>query len=911
MDQPEALLATKLHMPRARPGLVTRERLAIDLDAGLDHDLTLVVAPAGYGKSTAVAQWARRTSQPVSWLSLDAHDNDPVRFWRHVLAALDRARPGIAERIGPRAGPPPPPGFDGLVTALINDIAADADGSELILLLDDYHAITNQAVHSSFRFLVKHCPRSLHLMVIGRADPPLDLAQLRARGQLKEVRVADLRFTVGEASELLRATDAERTQLLTPAVISALAARTEGWAAGLQLAALSLRDQTDVEGFVAAFTGSHRYVLDYLTEEVLERQDPEVRAFLLETSILGRLCGSLCDAVTGRTDSQRLLEIVDRSGLFLVQLDDVRAWWRYHHLFSDLLRARSTQDREGIRELHRRAACWYQQRGLIDDAIHHAMKADDVPSAVRLIEEHFDVVFNLRGEQATIQSWLPMLPDEVVRARPRLLLAQAQMASMQGDLLAVEPLLDAAEKVAGAADDEPFEPSSGRAGSLLVNVPAMLALQRSYAAQLRGEPAETLRFAKIAWEQLGPDERMLTSAVEGFLAMAEWLNGRLAEAQEGFESRIGWWRQEGQVTTTAWGDYCIARLERGRGRLDAAVQACERALEHFNVPGGSWPPAAGPALVELAAVAYQRDELEAALDYATRGIGLCREFVHTPPLAAGLATLAWLRNAAGDAPGAQEAMDEAMTFAPGPAGLLNPVPVQRARLMLSRGELSQVAGWIADVGARAEDEACFPREPEHLVLVRLLLAQGRAGEAVGLLDRVQDAAERQQRMGNLIEILALKALVFRAVDDEQKALQSLGSALQLGCPQRYIRVFVDEGPAMADLLARLVARRVDQGPGAVSLTCIARVQGAFPAQADGGAGRSRVVQLVEPLTPREREILALLAAGATNQRIADELVVTVDTVKKHVSHVLSKLGAGNRTEAVARGRELGVIARVS
>ncbi len=744
-------------------------------------------------------------------------------------------------------------------------------------------------------------------MVIGRADPPLDLARLRARGQLKEVRVADLRFTVGEASELLHATDAARTQLLSPAVISALAARTEGWAAGLQLAALSLREQTDVEGFVAAFTGSHRYVLDYLTEEVLERQDPEVREFLLETSILDRLCGSLCDAVTERADSQRLLEIVDRAGLFLVQLDDVRAWWRYHHLFSDLLRARSTHDRERTRELHRRAAGWYQQRGLIDDAIHHAMKADDVPSAVRLIEEHFDVVFNLRGEQATIQSWLPILPDEVVRSRPRLLLAQAQMASMRGDLQAVEPLLDAAERVAGAADDEPFEPSSGRAGSLLVNVPAMLALQRSYAAQLRGEPEETLKFAKVAWEHLGPDERMLTSAVEGFLAMAEWLNGRLAEAQEGFESRIGWWRQEGQVTTTAWGDYCIARLERGRGRLDAAALTGERALEQFGVPGGSWPPAAGPALVELAAVAYQRNELDAALDYVTQGISLCREFVHTPPLAAGLATLAWLRHVAGDAAGAQEAMDEAMTFAPGPAGLLDPIPVQRARLMLACGAVRQVAGWVADAGVSTHDAPCFPREPEHLVLVRLLLAQGSADEAVALLDRLEEAAERQERVGSLIEIRTLQALVFQALDDEQKALQSLGSALRFGCEQRYIRVFVDEGPAMADLLARLVARRADQGPGAVPLTCIARVQGAFPGQADAGGISGRVVQLVEPLTPREREILALLASGATNQRIAEQLVVTVDTVKKHVSHVLGKLGAGNRTEAVARGRELGAI----
>jgi len=464
---------------------------------------------------------------------------------------------------------------------------------------------------------------------------------------LGEVRAADLRFTVDEAAALLRQVAAD----LDPSAVAALAERTEGWAVGLQLAALSLRTQSDVARFVAAFTGSHRYILDYLTEEVLGRQRADVRDFLLETSVLDRLNGSLCDAVTGHDDGQELLEEVDRSGLFVVQLDDVRGWWRYHHLFADLLRARLEQEPERARRLHGNAAAWYEQHGMPDDAIRHALAAGEQEWAARLVEEHFDTVFNLRGEQATIRSWLPALSEDLVRSRPRLLLAQAQMASMRGDLQVMEPLLDAAEDVIGRADDESFAPSTGPEGSLLVNARAMLALQRSYAAQLRGDAAATAAFTREAMDHLGENELMLTSAVQGFLAMAEWLPGRLAAAEEAFESSLGWWRRAGQVTTTAWGYYCLARLQRGQGRLDSAVRTCERALEAVGEPGRRLPPAAGPALTGLGQVAYQRDDLDRASEYVDQAIALCRQFVHTPPLAAGLVTLAWIRQASGDREG--------------------------------------------------------------------------------------------------------------------------------------------------------------------------------------------------------------------------------------------------------------------
>jgi LuxR family transcriptional regulator, maltose regulon positive regulatory protein len=903
----DVLLATKLQVPRSRPGLVRRRRLADQLDEGLSRGLVVVAAPAGYGKSVVLSEWVRGMTEPVAWLSLDGGDNDPVRFWRHVLAALDVVRPGLAERLGPLAGPPAPPAYDALVGALINDVVADPGLPDVLLVLDDYHLISSDTLQASVRFLLDHRPPQLRVVLASRSDPPLGLARYRGRGELGEVRAADLRFTVDEAAELLRQVAAD----LDLAAAAALAERTEGWAVGLQLAALSLRTQPDVARFVAAFTGSHRYVLDYLTEEVLARQREDLRNFLLETSVLERLSGSLCNAVTGRDDSQDLLEEVDRSGLFVVQLDDVRGWWRYHHLFADLLRTRLEQDPEHARRLNRNAARWYEQQKLPDPAIRHALAAGEQEWAARLVEEHFDTVFNLRGEQATIQSWLPALPEELIRSRPRLLLAQAQMASMHGDLQTMEPLLDAAERVIGRADEEPFEPSTGPEGSLLVNARAMLALQRSYAAQLRGDAAATAALTREAMEQLRENELMLSSAVQGFLATAEWLHGCLDAAAEAFESSIGWWRREGQVTTTAWGYYCLARLRRGQGRLDAAVATCERALEAAGQPGQRPRPAAGPALVGLGEIAYQRGDLDRALDYVTRGVALCRQFVHTPPLAAGLVTLAWIRQAAGDRRGARDAMAEAESFAAGPAGLLNPVPAQHARLLLAQGDVTRAARWADDCGLAPGDRPDYPREPGHLILARLLLAQDRADLAVALLDRLEEAAAGQNRAGSLIEIRAIRALALYALGDETGATAALTAALEIGCPQGYVRVFADEGPAMAAVLGRLIAaQRGDQQAARIPLACLARLQRAFDAgHATAGVAEvdSRALRLVEQLTSRELEVLAMLAAGRSNQGIASQLVISLDTVKKHVSHVLGKLGAANRTEAVARGRELGLI----
>ncbi len=907
----DALLATKLHMPRPQPGVVPRPRLAQQLDEGLGRGLVLVCAPAGYGKTVLLAGWAECGPQRAAWLSLDAGDNDPARFWRHAIAALDRVRPGIGERVAPLLGPPAPQAYDGLVTALINELA-EPGPDHVRLVLDDYHAISAQPVHTSLEFLLEHRPPGLDLVLASRSDPPLSLARLRARGQLTELRAADLRFTAGEAGALLQ--QVASGQVLPDAVVTALASRTEGWAAGLQLAALSLRGQSDVAGFVAAFTGSHRYVLDYLAEEVLERQPAQVHAFLLDTSVLDRLSGELCDAVTGRPGSQALLEQIERDGLFLVPLDEVRGWWRYHHLFADLLRARLDQQPGQAAELHQRAAAWYEQHGLADDAIRHAAAAGEMLQAARLIERHFDTVYSLRGEGATIQRWLSALPHDLVWSRPRLLLAHAQVTATSGHLDEVEPLLEAAERAAASVSEEPFEPTVGQTGSLLVNIPAHIALHRSYLAQLRGDAEGTAAFARQALAELHPGEWMLNSTIQGFLAVAEWLRGQLAEAERAFVSSLAGWQATDQLTVTVWAAYSLAQVQRSRGRLDAAARTSQRALDVTGAAGRRAQPAAGVGHIGLAEVAYQRDELDSALRHVSEGIPLCRQWVYVLPLASGLVMLAWVRQSTGDPAGAMAAMSEAGQVAPGAAGLLNPVPAERARLLLAQGELDAAARWARESGLEPDDEPRYRDEPGYLVLARVLLAQDDPRRALSLLDRLQAAAGAQGRTGSLIEVGALRALALAASGADDEAVAALAGTLTLACPRGFVRVFADEGPRMAGLLGRLIAAQRDGDAAAVvPLGCLARLRRAFAGGQDtggpgpGAAAPVPVPGIIEPLTTRELEVLAMLAGGRSNQAIATELVVTLDTVKKHVSHVLGKLGAANRTEAVARGRELGLI----
>ena len=929
MSGPDVLLATKLHVPRPQPGFVPRPRLVQALGEGLARGRMLVCAPAGFGKTALLADWARGDGRTVAWLGLDDGDSDPARFWRYVVAALEGARPGLAGRVGP----PPPRSFEGLVTALINELAADPGPDEVLLVLDDYHLVDSGPVHKLVAFLLENLPPGLRVVVSSRSDPPLPLARLRARGQLAELRAADLRFTPEEAAALLGETAGPG---LPGTAAEALVARTEGWAAGLQLAGLSLRGHADPAGFVAAFSGSHRFVLDYLADEVVDDQPGEVRAFLLETSVLERLTGGLCDAVTGRAGSQAMLEQIERAGLFLVPLDEVRGWWRYHDLFADLLRARLQAEQPGrALALHRAAAAWCEEHDLADDAVRHALAAGEAAWAARLVERHVEELLG-RSERVTLHRWLSALPAESVRDRPRLCLAQAYAAAQGFQVEALEALLDDAERAFAVSGDEPYQDHAGRTASVLANVPAAIAFLRASLARLRGDAALAAGYDRQALDQLGEDEWLMRSFVGWNRAGADWLGGRLGSAERGLAEVLAELRAAGEAVRHAGGEpaevlyaaeggagffagflamrvcYDLGQVQRAQGKLDAALATYRQALAAAGE--SSQTAYAGMARVGLAQVLYERDELAAALDHATRGVTLCRQLDYTPPLATGLAVVARIRHAHGDAAGAREAMGEAgqAGLSPRVAALLNPVPSQRARLLLAQGDVRAAAQWTTAAGLSPDDEPDYPREPAYLVLARVLLARNDPGPALTLLQRLLDAAASQDRAGSIIEIQALRALALAARGDHAGALGALTEALTLARRHGYVRVFADEGAPMRALLAQLTAarpgqqhaaRRIDPGYLAALLRACGPA-GAVPQRIRAAAAPPG---LAEPLTDRELEVLRLIAAGRSNQRIAHDLVVALDTVKKHVTHVLGKLGAANRTEAVARARELGLI----
>jgi LuxR family transcriptional regulator, maltose regulon positive regulatory protein len=692
----DELLATKVNLPRTRPDRLARPRLFQRLDEGMGRPLVLVCTPAGFGKTTLLADWATSTAMPVAWLSLDPNDNDPGRFWRYVVAALDRVVEGLGEHLLPGLSPASGTSSQSVVTALINRLQAAPD--EVALVLDDYHVIEEPVIHDSLGFLLSHPPSRLHLAIASRSDPPLPVARLRASGQLVELRAADLRFTPEETAAFLR----EVWKLDLPVqTIAALESRTEGWVVGLQLAALSLQGRPDPDAFLDAFTGTHRYVLDYLTEEVLEQQPDPVRSFLLQTSILERLCGPLCDAVTGGSDGQGMLEELERANLFLVPLDEERRWWRLHHLFADLLRARMVQAQPDlVAELHRRAAGWCEQHGLIDDAIRHRLGSGDAPSAAGLVEEHLDETLR-RGEDVILQRWLSVLPEEAVQAVPTLCLAQGLMEFHLGHLHSVERLLEHAEQ-AFDPQRQPPRPVRTTAG-MVAELPAAIALLRAELAAVRGDSTGTADYARSALAEMAAEEHAPRFWARWLLAFAAWMGGRMADAERALAELVAEGRVSPELDPVMSTGFTLARVQRARGRLGAALRTCQDGLRFATQGGRLTGYQAGEPHVGIAEVLYERDELDLALEHVTRGIELCRQVLVLRKWDRGLCTLGWIRQAMGEAGAALEAMDEACRLYPTVevASLFNPAPAERARLLLAQGRVDEAARWTEERGCRA------------------------------------------------------------------------------------------------------------------------------------------------------------------------------------------------------------------
>ncbi|MBA3425414.1 MAG: helix-turn-helix transcriptional regulator [Rubrobacter sp.] len=903
----EALLKTKLYAPRAHPNLMPRPRLSELLAAGMDRKLTLLSAPAGFGKSTLLSEWHMLhpgSDNPVAWVSLEKTDNDPTRFLSYLITALQTIEADIGAAVLVSLRSPQPPPIEPMLTALINEITATP--RDFVLVLDDYHFIEAEAIHGALAFLLEHLPRQMHLILCGRTDPPLPLSRLRVQDQITELRADDLRFTSEEAATFLN----DVMGLDLPAEdVTALAAGTEGWIAALQLAALSMRKRSDVSGFVDAFKGSHRHVLDYLTEEVLERQPARVQTFLLETSILDRLTAKLCEEVTGGDDGQALLERLEHANLFTIPLDDERLWYRYHHLFADMLRHRLHQGSpERVTCLHRRAAGWYERQRLVDDAIEHALAAEDNAWAAQLVEQNTEKTV-MRSEGATLLRWLEALPEELVRSRPRLSIAHAIASLFGGRLEDIEPLLRNAERALGGLSDASGSSSADDGtGGWLADIPSCLAIIRGDLARMRGEVPPAIEFSRQALARLPAGTSYLRSKATWNLGVASWLGGDLATADEAFAELIAANRASGNTYLPVLASSGLGLLRTIQGRLHEAAEAYRGAVRLGGGKGKVSLPVAGWAYLGLGDLLREWNDQDAAMRHLEEGIELGKRVGQAGPVATGYTILARVLQTRGNTSGALDAIEKARQAAPDPGvhQLFGALAPHWARVWLEQGDVSAAARWARESGLSINDDPGFVREPEHIVLARVLIARGEHDKALQLLGRLLLAAQAGGRTGRMIEILVLQALARLAEGHTSLAMSTLARALPLAEPEGYIRVFADEGAPMAGLLRHASVGGASPGyAGELLAACEQATRDRAPRTRSAvGEGPQ---PLSEPLSERELEVLRLIALGQSNREIARELYVSLGTIKTHINNTYRKLGVHSRVRAVARARDLKLI----
>jgi len=897
------LLTTKLHVPSPRPDLVPRPRLIQRLDEGLrlGRKLTLVSAPAGFGKTTLLSEWVATADRPVGWVSLDEGDNDPTRLWAYLVAALQTALPGVGEAALEGLRSPQPSAIEAVLTSLINEIAATA--TPCILVVDDFHVVTNPQVNDAVALLVSRMPPQLHLVVSARADPPWPLARMRARGDLTEVRADDLRFTEAEATVFLN--DAMGLGLSLEQV-AALGARAEGWIAGLQMAALSMRGRDDAAAFIRAFSGSHRFVLDYLVEEVLDRQPARVQEFLLQTSVLEQMTGPLCDAVTGRDDGQAVLTALDRDNLFLVPLDDERRWYRYHRLFADLLRSRLQHDApDRLAELHRAASRWFEREGLAEDAVAHALAGQDLEHAARLIEQSAMAMI-AECKNVTLSRWLETLPTETVRARASLCVYRAWTRYWTDLREQGEQCLQDARRALASESGQTGQSEDER--WLIV---ARLAAVRSLYAITYEDVPHAQQAAQEAVELLPEGDYMRIMAVFT-LGAAHWGHGDVAAAERTFAEASAAAQRSG-YRSLAVAAKCYAGTHQAKqGRLREAWQTFQAARRLATGLSGRHLPAAGPPSAKLGALAREWNDLEAADRDTSRGVELCVQVGQPDSLVEAYVSLARLRLAQADLPAATDALRKAGQIAettkvdPWVSCWLDDC---RLRLWLSSGDIAAAVRWAEASGLRVDGELSFLHDLNHVNLARVLVAQSTqepsgpfSDQALGLLARLREAAAGAGWVGETIRILILQALALRANGAQAAALATLERALHLAEPEGYVRTFLDEGEPMVELLRQAATRGISVGY--VSNLLAASV--GEPEDRRGVWGPVHPA-LVEPLTERELEVLRLLPSSLSSTEIAAHLVISVHTARTHIKSIYGKLDVHSRLEAVQRARELGLL----
>ncbi len=893
------ILTTKLYVPPPRPKVVLRPRLIERLNESLHGKLTLISAPAGFGKTTLVSEWLAAPNmlpaRPAAWLSLDEGDSDPTRFLTYLVAALQTLvlteGAEIVAKLGEGAlgalQSPQPPSIESLLTALLNEITTIPN--EFTLVLDDYHVIDAKPVDRALAFLLDHLPPQMHLVITTREDPQLPLARYRARGQMTELRAADLRFTPAEAAGFLNQVMGLN---LAAADVTALEARTEGWIAGLQLAAISLQGHKDATGFIASFTGNHHFVLDYLLAEVLHQQSASVQTFLLRTSILDRLCGPLCDAVllAAPAVGQETLETLERANLFIVPLDNERRWYRYHHLFADLLRRRLHQraaasardEGESIAEYHERASQWYEDNGLELEAFQHAAAANDVARAARLIEGE-GVPLHFRGAGAPVRNWLESLPSTVLDARPSLWMTYAATLMMTGQHTAVEQKLQAAEAaeaaLQGAEPDDRFPDLVGRIASM-----------RATLAVMQHDAETILTQSRRALEYLHPNNLPLRTAANWSLGYAYQLQGDRGAARRAYTDVISISKSFGPSIYTTAATTCLGQVQETDNQLSLAAATYRQALLLAGEPPR---PIACESQLGLARISYQWNDLSAAEQHGQQCVRLTRQMEDVETFAGGGVLLARLRLAREDVPGAVALLAEAAAF------------VHQHNFMFRMPDVAAVQVLtLLRQGKFAEAAQLAEIHDLPLSLARVHLAQDKPATAFALLEPLRQEAETRGWPDVRLQVMVLQAVARQVQGEMDQAVHLLGDALALAEPGGFIRIFVDEGPPMAALLCEAANR-------GFAPDYVRQLRAVFvPA-----AGSTLVTQKLvapralgsEPLSERELQVLRLLGTELNGPEIAYRLMVSLNTMRTHTKNVFSKLGVNNRRAAVLRAAELNLL----
>ena len=930
MQKTDSLIRTKLRLPFTRPDLVPRPRLQARIVEGLRGPLTLIAAPAGFGKTTLAAACITVCGMEIAWLSLDKDDNNVERFLSYLVAALQSADPAIGGKAAQLLGTTPQAPSEAVLTHLINDL--DRINEDIVLVLDDYQFISNQAVQKVVTFLLEYCPKNFHLVIATRSDPALPLTRLRARGQAVELRAADLRFTRAETTQFLN----EVMSLgLDAGSVALLAEHTEGWIAGLQMAALSMRNREDVLGFIEGFSGTNRYILDYLLDEVLASQPQEIQHFLLRTSILERLSAPLCKAVledelledrmTEKTpvslqtseflNCQAILEYLEKVNLFLVPLDDERIWYRYHHLFADLLRVQLPKSRgdQGVARLHLRAAAWYEQNGFVLDAIHHASTASDDKMVERLIKQNYLEMMN-RGEMSWVRSWMGNLSKELVYRRPWLCLYEALNHSWFGRLEEANLLLDEAEKRIREED-----PSPG-AQSML----GYYAYVKSRVTAMQGDTRRAIEFCLKARENVPADNLDLQIDFSITLGYEYFLYGDFINAREILNETI----RSGYIARAVNNPvaaYCLlVRAQIYQGRLHEADDLLQKAEQLIDEAGGQYLGATGLVEVETAALLCEWNDVRAALDRVKRGLDYLSWWGKTDDFCLAYITLARTQFALGNPTEAASAIEKAAQLVQ-TSGVFSEarsvLEAAQVKMWLAEGDWPSADRWSASQEERPglDDRFGFENELTHITQARALIAQNKLDEAVGLLAHLEETARSAGRMGRVIQISLLEALAMWEIGDSEHALQALTECLRLAEPEGYVRVFLDEGQPLQALLAQWLA---NANPGPLQDYAIhllsefeaephiaSAAQVAYSPTGNLADSKIRSAQdmLAQPLSERELEVLQLIALGKTNKEIARELIVSPGTVKAHTASIYRKLDVANRTEAAARARQLDIL----